>query len=252
MCGVPAYRLPTQIYASGCVLDIQTNCMCLPAVLLISFHDGATGTSRLGFIRRRSSLSFGILNEACGVYWGLIHDEGSVSEVSRTLDALMLWQRRNVICVDLQYQPRWQLSPLGALLMAIRLLNVRNELYSNLFECVFFHFTLRPQRCSASLTKLFCDSAVASSSVVLILPGFMVLCGALEIMSRNIVMGTVRMCYAVVCSLFLGLGLAVGTEAYERITGRSTDYTSRESRDTEGRGIRRVGCVSATVYSEEQ
>lgn len=58
-----------------------------------------------------------------------------------------------------------------------------------------------------------------SSSVVVILPGFTVLSGALEVMSRNIVSGTVRLCYAVVYSLFLGFGLAIGAEAYQRMTG---------------------------------
>ncbi|KAJ7040506.1 hypothetical protein C8F04DRAFT_1253808 [Mycena alexandri] len=161
----------------------------------------------------------------------VIYDEESVSEVSRTLDALMLWQRRN-------------LSPL---VVAIQLLNVRNELYSNVFQFTAATlFSLVPAALAS--TKLFCDSAVASSSVVPILPGFMV--RRPPIIPRNIVSGSVRMRYAVVYSLFLGLGLAVGVD--DRITGRSTDYTCSESHDTEGRGIRRLGCVSATVYAEEQ
>jgi hypothetical protein len=38
-------------------------------------------------------------------------------------------------------------------------------------------------------------------------------------MTRNIVSGSVRLCYAVVYSLFLGFGLAMGAEAYEKLTG---------------------------------
>ncbi|KAI0280322.1 hypothetical protein BC826DRAFT_1112266 [Russula brevipes] len=70
-------------------------------------------------------------------------------------------------------------------------------------------------------THKFCYSAVASSSVVLILPGFIVLCGSLELSSRNIVAGAVRLCYALVYSLFLGFGLAIGAETYEKLTGLS-------------------------------
>lgn len=51
--------------------------------------------------------------------------------------------------------------------------------------------------------------------------GFVVLCGALDVMSRNMVAGSVRLCYAVVYSLFLGFGLAMGAKAYEQITGRN-------------------------------
>jgi hypothetical protein len=37
--------------------------------------------------------------------------------------------------------------------------------------------------------------------------------------SHNIVAGAVRLCYALVYSLFLGFGLAIGAEFYERMTG---------------------------------
>ena len=68
--------------------------------------------------------------------------------------------------------------------------------------------------------------------------GFIVLCGSLELMSRNIISGSVRLCYAVVYSLFLGFGLAMGAEAYEKITGQSIDttedYTCVNSHDPTG------------------
>jgi hypothetical protein len=37
-------------------------------------------------------------------------------------------------------------------------------------------------------------------------------------MSRNIVAGSVRLCYAVVYAIFLGFGLAMGNQAFEKIT----------------------------------
>jgi hypothetical protein len=46
------------------------------------------------------------------------------------------------------------------------------------------------------------------------------------------------MCYAVVYSLFLGFGLAIGAEAYEKITSRtivgSTDFACHASHHPEG------------------
>ncbi len=45
------------------------------------------------------------------------------------------------------------------------------------------------------------------------------LCGSLELSSRNIVAGAVRLCYALMYSLFLGFGLAIGAEVCERMTG---------------------------------
>lgn len=57
-------------------------------------------------------------------------------------------------------------------------------------------------------TGHFCYTAVASSSIVLILPGYIVLTGALELASRNITAGATRIAYSVIYSLFLGFGLS--------------------------------------------
>ncbi|KAJ6506708.1 hypothetical protein C8R45DRAFT_1050936 [Mycena sanguinolenta] len=260
MFGGPSHRLQSQIQSTGRVLDIQVNCMYLPDVVLISFDDSSTGTSNLKFIRQGSSLNLGKLNAVYELYWSVIHDEQSVSEASTTLDALMRkkqeyawWQLiltggmcSTAICsvgFNGSFIDSLMVFPLGALLVTIQLLSIRNELYSNIFEitvATLFSFI------SAALasTGYFCYSAIASSSVVLILPGFIVLCGSLEIMSRNIVSGSVRMCYAVVYSLFLGFGLAIGAEAYEKITSRTvvgiTDYACSISHDAHGAWYQRT------------
>lgn len=87
-------------------------------------------------------------------------------------------------------------------------------------------------------TGTFCYSAIASSSVVLILPGYIVLCGSLELISRNIIAGAVRLCYAVMYALFLGFGLAIGATVYENITGNEVvgpaDYSCSSSHDASG------------------
>ncbi len=92
-----------------------------------------------------------------------------------------------------------------------------------------------------SSASYFCYSAIASASVVLILPvslktsdypliyslpacaaqGFIVLMGSLELSSRNIVSGAVRVCFSCIYSLFLGFGLAIGATAYSKLTNRS-------------------------------
>jgi uncharacterized membrane protein YjjB (DUF3815 family) len=61
---------------------------------------------------------------------------------------------------------------------------------------------------------LFCFSAMAQSSIALILPGYIVLNAALELQSRNMVSGSVRMVYAIIYTLFLGFGLLIGTTIF--------------------------------------
>jgi hypothetical protein len=65
-----------------------------------------------------------------------------------------------------------------------------------------------------------------------------VLSGALELASRNIISGSVRMCYALIYSLFLGFGLAIGAQIYEKMTGQTVfgpeDFACAQSHDPHG------------------
>lgn len=245
MFGAPSHRLQAQIQATASVLDITLSCMYLPDVVLISFEDPATGTSQLKFMRQASTLDLSKVEDAYKIYSQVIHDQLSVSEASILMDDLMRkkevynwWQLMIIggfcsaaICTvsfNGSFLDCVVVFPLGAILVGIQLLSVKHALYSNVFEitvAMLFSF------CSAAIasSSLFCYSALASSSIVLILPGFFVTIGALEIVSRNIVPGVVRLGYAVVYSLFLGFGLALGATAYEAMTGIQiigTDDTS--------------------------
>ncbi|KAK7053318.1 pheromone-regulated protein prm10 [Paramarasmius palmivorus] len=236
MFGAPAHRLQSQIKATARVLEIELSCMYLPDVMLISFDDSHTGTSQVKFLRQSSALDLAKLSDAYTIYWQVIHDEISVSHASQALDELMRkpqlynwWQSMLIggfcsaaIC-SVSFAGSFidcvAVFPLGMLLVAIQILSVRNELYSNVFEITVATLFSFLSGALASTGKI-CYSALASASVVLILPGFIVLSGALEVLSRNIVSGSVRMCYAVVYCLFLGFGLAMGAEAYKKITGQ--------------------------------
>lgn len=70
--------------------------------------------------------------------------------------------------------------PLGCLLIAVQLIAAKNDLYSNIFEIsvsALFSFIAA----ALSSSGYFCYTAVASSSIVLILPGYIVLSGSLEL-----------------------------------------------------------------------
>ncbi|KIJ62428.1 hypothetical protein HYDPIDRAFT_94568 [Hydnomerulius pinastri MD-312] len=254
MFGGPSHRLAAQIQSTGRVLDLELSCMYLPDVMLISFEDSATGTSNVKFIRQGSALDLEKLGEAHSLYWSVIHDTISVSEASASLDILMrkkpLYNFTQLILIggmcsasicSVSFSGSFidclASAPLGALLVAIQLLSVRNELYGNVFEITIATLLSFISAALAS-TKHFCYSAVASSSVVLILPGFIVLCGSLELSSRSLVAGAVRLCFALMYSLFLGFGLAIGAEMYQKLLGRSiigpTDYTCVDSHDPMG------------------
>ena len=60
----------------------------------------------------------------------------------------------------------------------------------------------------------FCFSAITKSSISIILPGYTLLSGILELQYRNLAAGTARVFYAIVYSLFLGYGITLGATAF--------------------------------------
>ncbi|KAG2346252.1 DUF1212-domain-containing protein [Suillus weaverae] len=254
MFGGPSHRLVAQIQSTARVLELEMSCMYLPDVMWISFEDNATGTSNVKFIRQGSALDLGKLGEAHGLYWDVIHDVISVSSASTALDTLMhrkptysfpqlilLGGMCSTSICSVSFNGSFidclVSFPLGALLVTIQLLSVRNELYGNVFEITVATLLSFVSAALAS-TRRVCYEAVASSSVVLILPGFIVLNGSLELSSRSLIAGSVRLCYALMYSLFLGFGLAIGAELYQTMLGRpllgGTDYMCIASHDPKG------------------
>jgi uncharacterized membrane protein YjjP (DUF1212 family) len=120
---------------------------------------------------------------------------------------------------------------LGCLLGVLQLvLSPRSHLYSNVFEISAAVLTSFLARAFGSIPykegRLFCFSALAQSSIALILPGYLVLCASLELQSRSMVAGSVRMVYAIIYSLFLGFGITIGTAVYGLLDSHaSNEYT---------------------------
>ncbi|BGP17725.1 hypothetical protein JCM10213_005306 [Rhodosporidiobolus nylandii] len=245
MFGAPSHRLEAQMQATARVLEINCQVIYIPGVMLISFGDVATHTSDIKFLKQANGLDLGKLLTAYMIYFNVIHDKISVTEASVQLDDLMisppkykLWQQLIIgACASAFIQPSafygsfidcLMSMPLGALLVLVQVIVSRNDLYSSLFEIVIACIIAFLAAALAS-TKYFCFAAVVSGSVVLILPGYIVLCGSLELANRSIISGSVRLVYAILYSLFLGFGLTIGSEIYARITSLtiygSTDYT---------------------------
>ncbi|KAF9448693.1 DUF1212-domain-containing protein [Macrolepiota fuliginosa MF-IS2] len=234
MFGGPSHRLQSQIQSAARILNIDLCVEYLPDSVLISFDDGSTGTSHVRIIKQASVLDLGKLTDAYQLYWKVIHDEMFVADASAQLDILMRkkpfynwWQQiliggmcsASICTVSFggSFIDALVVYPLGALLVGIQQLSVRHVLYANIFE---FTITALFSFVAAALaaTHHVCYPAIASSSVVLILPGFLVLTGSLEIMSRKTVAGSTRICFAIMYALFLGFGSAIGAACFEHLT----------------------------------
>lgn len=174
------------------------------------------------------------MEEVHALYKGVIHDVIGVEEASRDLEeivkkpplyrlwvVILMYGFASVCVGPFAFGARWIDMPfaflLGIILALLQLVLARqSSLYSNVFEISASIVTSFLARAFGSIPPrgLFCFSSLSASSIALILPGYIVLMGSLELQSKSIVSGSVRMLYAVIYSLFLSFGITAGSSFY--------------------------------------
>ncbi|KKK19171.1 hypothetical protein AOCH_003362 [Aspergillus ochraceoroseus] len=246
--GAPTHRLEEYMKMTARVLEIDGQFLYLPSCMIISFDDASTHTTEVKMVRSAQGVDLGKLSDVHVIYKEVIHDVIGVEEAIQRLQEIMKKKNKYPVwaLILLHGLASASVGPfafnarpidmpiaflLGCLLGILQLvLSPRSHLYANVFEISAAVLTSFLARAFGSIRydggRLFCFSALAQSSIALILPGYMVLCASLELQSRSIVAGSVRMVYAIIYSLFLGFGITIGTAVYGLLdSDASSDYT---------------------------
>lgn len=246
MYGAPTHRLEEYMTMSSRVLEIESDFLYLPGCMIVSFDDSTTHTTEVKLVRVPQGIDLGKLRDVHNIYKDVVHDKIGVEEATKRLEDVMdrkdkftTWFRvfmygvASACVAPFAFQGRWIDLPiafvLGCILGTLQLvLAPSNELYSHVFEVTAAVVTSFLARCFGSINngQLFCFSALAQSSIALILPGYMVLCSSLELQSHNIVAGSVRMVHAMIYTLFLGYGITIGASLYGLMDKNATSATT--------------------------
>jgi uncharacterized membrane protein YjjP (DUF1212 family) len=254
--GAPTHRLEEYMQMTARVLEVSGQFLYLPGCMIMSFDDPTTRTAEVKLVRMVQGVDLGRLADTHNVYKNVVHDLIGVEEATHELDEIMSRKPRfNKWIIVLMYGMAsatvgpfaFEARPidmpviffLGCLVGFMQhILAPRSVLYSNVFEVTAAVLTSFLARALGSIRvnghALFCFSALAQSSIALILPGFMVLCSSLELQSHQIIAGSVRMVYAIIYSLFLGYGITVGTTIYGLMDGNATNASSCANLDVWG------------------
>lgn len=245
--GAPTHRLEEYMVMTARVLEIDSQFLYIPGCMIVSFDDTSTHTTEVRVVRSPQGIDLGRLFDVHTIYKEVIHDVIGVEEATQRLNEIMNRGNKFHICFlvfmhgcasasvgPFAFRARPVDMPicfaLGCLLGTLQLvLSPRSNVYQNVFEIAATILTSFLARAFGSITyngeRVFCFSALAQSSIALILPGYMVLCASLELQSRSIVAGSVRLVYAIIYSLFLGFGITIGTAIYGLLDANaSTDY----------------------------
>lgn len=231
--GAPNHRLEEYMSLAAKVLEVEATFIYLPGMMLVNFSDPVTRTSDLKLVRVGQGLNLDKLDKSHDIYEAVVYDRMGVDEASELLNQLfnssdyfnVYWlillyglSSMFVLCF---FNGAWlDMIPsfiLGSLLGFFQcVIAPKNAIYSSVFEvgsAILIAFVGRAVG-SIAQGKYFCFSAIVLSGLCMILPGYMILRGALEIQSRSIVSGVVGMFYAIIYSLFLGFGLTLGSALY--------------------------------------
>lgn len=244
--GAPTHRLEEYLRMMARVLEIDGQFLYLPGCMIISFDDMSTHTTEVKIVRSPQGVNLGKLKDLHEIYKEVLHDVIPLEEAIQRLDDILTgkdkfnpWLRvlmygfASATVAPFGFSGRLIDLPvcflLGSFLGFLQLIVApRSDVYSNVFEIAAAVVTSFLARAFGSIRggSLFCFSAIAQSSIALILPGYLVLCAALELQSRAIVPGSIRMVYAIIYSLFLGFGITIGTAIYGWIDPNATSETS--------------------------
>lgn len=179
---------------SARVLEIDGQFLYIPGCMLVSFDDATSHTTEVKLVRSAQGVDLGKLRDTHEIYKEVVHDLIGVEEATHRLDEVMKRKQKYSpwflvvvygfasACVGpFAFGARLIDLPiafiLGCLLGILQLIVApKSELYLNIFEISAAVLTSFLARAFGSIRGggLFCFSALAQSSIVLILPGYTV------------------------------------------------------------------------------
>lgn len=244
--GAPSHRIESQLMAVASLIRIKMQVVHIPGVTILSFRDHVTASSGTDtcFVKSATKIDLGRLHEIHMLYKRVVHYKQSAKSATEELKSIL--KRESIFGVPAQvllaiicgliispmaYRGSFlDLLAAGCCCGVISLLHLwaakKNMMFGNFVEiasAIFVAFTARGL--SNVQDGIFCYSAIASAGIVKLLPKYLIICGSLELASKQIITGSVKMVYAIIWSLFLGFAITLGSDFYYL-----ADWQARERR----------------------
>ncbi|KAI9269813.1 hypothetical protein BY458DRAFT_184599 [Sporodiniella umbellata] len=238
--GAPAHRLEYILRHVSLTLGVDSEYVYLPNVMFLTFFDQSTHTTETHFIRSSQSFDMHKLGEIFRLEKLVSHGEVSVDEALEFIDK---------VAEEPPFYPMW-LNPFiyasasfcgcvmfyggkfkeGGLSAAMAIFFALYEFFTGRFinfqpiweitVCIVIGFVSR-----AVGRYGFCFTPVAFASFIIILPGYSMAVSIIELVSRQLVSGVVRMVYTIIYSFLLGYGIEMGSQLFAAIDPTSKNIS---------------------------
>ncbi|KAF9901811.1 hypothetical protein EC991_005637 [Linnemannia zychae] len=227
--GAPSHRIELAMEAMCKTFGIDGSFAFLPGLMMISFGDSDTHTSETHLIKCAQGFDMGRLAKVNKIARAVVYGDLEPAEALSELKAINnekppygMWVMLASFAVSsgliapLVFKGSWydMLAGmgLGAVVGLTSLLASRYSVYSNVFEVstsIVIAFVAK------ALRDYVCFTGVVLSGIVMLLPGLSLTTAIMELSSRYMISGSVRMFYSLIYCLFLGFGLSIGSNLWD-------------------------------------
>ncbi|KAG5967043.1 hypothetical protein E4U57_001372 [Claviceps arundinis] len=234
MYGAPPHQLEEYMSMSSRALEIEGEFFYIPDCMTIGFAQSTAGPAEVELVEVLEGMDLGRQQDVYDILMDVAHDRLGVEEGERRLDEvsgarpeykvwfmILMYGLASACVAPLGFEGRLIDLPIAFILGCnVGLLQLvfaaNNEQYANVFDLLAAAMNSFLARGFGSIHngQLFCSSTLTQSSIFMILPGYMFLCGCFEVQGHKIVAGGTRMVYAMACILRLGFGNHIGAALY--------------------------------------
>ncbi|CCM04151.1 uncharacterized protein FIBRA_06313 [Fibroporia radiculosa] len=239
----PSHRLEAQLLIASQILEVECRLLQLPTTMVLCFGEDGAPAAEVHIVVRSGQLSLDSLHRVHQLYREVVHDkisaEEGVHQLNLLLDAEPVYglRVRGVIAYAIaalicplafggSFVDLWVAGSGGLILFGMQaLISGRSHaIYANVVDtCVTILVSFVARALSSIRSQMFCYSAISTAAIVTILPGFLVLCSALELGTKNLICGSVNLVYALIVTLFIAFGLQIGSDLYLLLDPHATN-----------------------------
>ncbi|KAG0335584.1 hypothetical protein BG000_007392 [Podila horticola] len=230
--GAPTHRIEETCALLARKMEVDASFALLPGLMTISFSDPETHTSDTRHLRCTQGMDMYKLSKVYTIALDVLHG-GGIERANKELEkvtveegyypvwvTVLAWTTSAAFVAPLAFHGSWLDTALaglcGLIVGLLGVLAAKLPVYGNVFE-------VTSSIVVGFIAKAFgdrvCFSAVTLAGVVILLPGLLLTQSIMELASRNIVSGAVRMFYALMYAFFLGFGLSLGSELWDFVSG---------------------------------
>ncbi|KAI8578161.1 hypothetical protein K450DRAFT_248402 [Umbelopsis ramanniana AG] len=224
--GCPSHRLEIAMKQVSKTLGVDAEYVYLPNVMLLNFLDTTTHQTETHFIRQVQGYDMYKLGEIYRLEKLVSHGEVTVDEALEFIESIndekdfyprwtnpLVYAAASFCTCTMFFGGQWKdagvAAALGTLLSVYETFAGRFQSLGPIWDItmsMLIGFIAR-----APWRQGFCFAPISYGAIVILLPGYTIASGIIELASRNLISGVVRMVYSIVYCFLLGYGISMGS-----------------------------------------